>query len=260
MSRIQQVADVSARRRGVGQTACVRDECDHEAIFAAFSGRRITRRQEAIRDAYIDVHADQLLAQMLGESADLVFDKVVIAAHLGDLAGSAGDEALRRAAHVSGPGRRDLRCASLLALAKRLGTQAMPDLLAGLAASDATVRDYAVIGLAGTGAGGGYAWKQVLEYLRSALGRKRRAHGQSEIAFALAYLAQNVVDPSRRSELVAFIRRHWDALDEADWFAQLWPDASPDGPDPDSVPVPDPASIQAWAREPLFRPLGVPKG
>jgi hypothetical protein len=77
---------------------------------------------------------------------------------------------------------------------------------------------------------------------------------------ALAYLAQQVTDHSRRSERVAFIRGHWDALDEADWFAQLWPDASPDGPDPDAVPSPDRASIQAWAREPLIRPLGVPTG
>lgn len=238
----------------------VSDECDHEAIFTALSSRRSARRQEAIRDAYIDAHADQLLAQMLDESVDLVFDKVVIAAHLGDLTGAAGDEALRRATRVSGPGSRDLRCASLLALAKRLGTQATPDLVAGLAVSDAAVKDYAVIGLAGTGADDDDAWKQVFEYLRSVLRRKRRAHGQSEVAVAIAYLAQHVADPSRRSELVAFIRGRWDALDEAAWFAQLWPDASPDGPDLGSVPAPDRGSIQAWAREPLFRPLGVPKG
>jgi hypothetical protein len=238
----------------------VSDECDHEAIFAAFSSRRIARREHAIRDAYLDMHADQLLAQMLDESADVAFDKVVIAAHLGDLMGAVGDDALRRAIRVSGPGTRDLRCASLLALAKRLGAEATPDLLAGLAESDAAVKDYAVIGLAGAGAGDEGAWRQVFGYLRSVLRRKRRAHGQSEAGFALAYLAQHVADPTRRSELVAFVREHWDALDEADWFAQLWPDARPDGPDLDAVQSPDPSSIQAWAREPLLRPLGVPTG
>jgi hypothetical protein len=236
----------------------VSDECDHGAIFTAFKSRRSAGRQQAIQDAYIDIHADQLLAQMLDESADLVFDKVSIAAHMGDLTGAVGDDALRRAIGVSGPRTRDLRCASLLALAKRLGPQATPDLLGGLAQTDGIVKDYAVIGLAGAGARDDDAWKQVLGYLRSALRRKRRAHGQSEVAFALAYLAQHVSDASRRSELVAFIRGHWDAIDEADWFAQLWPGASPNGPDLDAVPNPDSASVQAWAREPLFRPLGVP--
>ncbi|MEU8609505.1 hypothetical protein AB0C29_16040 [Actinoplanes sp. NPDC048791] len=98
------------------------DECDHETIFAAFRSQRSARREEAIRDAYLDPHADQLLTQMLDESADLDFDRVVIAAHLGDLTGAVGDDALRRATRVSGRGSRDFRCASLLALAKRLGT------------------------------------------------------------------------------------------------------------------------------------------
>ena len=77
---------------------------------------------------------------------------------------------------------------------------------------------------------------------------------------ALAYLAQHVADSSRRAKLVAFIRDHWSAVDEADWFARLWPDASPDGPSLDLVTFPDRASIQDWARQPLFRPLGVPTG
>jgi len=234
------------------------DVCDHEAIFTAFKSRRSAQRREAIRDAYIDPHADELLAQMLDESADLVFDKVVIAAHLGDFTGAAGDDSLRRVIRVSGPGSRDLRCASLLALAKRLGAQAAPDLIDGLAGSDASVKDYAVIGLAGAGAADNDAWKQVFVYLRSVLRRKRRAHGQSEVAFALAYLAQHDADSSRRSELVAFIRKHWDVIDEAGWFAQLWPDASPDGPRLELVAGPDRESMRAWAREPLFRPLGVP--
>ncbi len=255
---MKQAADVSAGRRGVRHAACVSDDCDHEAIFTSFMSRRSARRRQAIRDAYIDLHADQLLARMLDESDLAFYYKVVIAAHLGDLTGASGDDALRRAIRVSGPGSRDLRCASLLALAKRLGSQATPDLLVGLAVSDAAVKDYSVIGLAGAGADDDNAWKQVLGYLRSVLRRKGRTHGQSEVAMALAYLAQHASDPSRRSELVAFIRRHWDALDEAEWFARLWSDASPDGPDLDAVPRPDGASIQAWARDPLFRPLGVP--
>jgi hypothetical protein len=193
---------------------------------------------------------------MLDDSDDVVFAKVTIAAHLGDFTGDAGDAALRRAIRASGPGSRDLRRASLLALAKRVGGLATPDLLLGLAGRDASVKDYAVIGLAGVG--DDQAWAQVLEYLRAVLRRKRRAHGQSQVSFALAYLARNASDPSRRSELLTFIRRYWDAIDEADWFARLWPGAAPDGPALDAVPGPDCAAMQAWVRESLFRPLGPP--
>lgn len=68
-----------------------------------------------------------------------------------------------------------------------LGDVASGMLLAGLAGSDAAVKDYAVMGLAGTGAGVGDndTWTQVFNYLRSVLRRKRRAHSQSEVAFAL---------------------------------------------------------------------------
>jgi hypothetical protein len=241
----------------MGHSADVSSGCDHEAILAAFTSRRSASRAQAVRAAYLDVHADQLLSRMLDDSDDLSFDSVAIAAHLGDLTGARGDAALRRAIRVSGPGSRDLRCASLLALAKRLGPSATPDLLVGLTASDAAVKDYSVIGLAG--AGDDRAWAPVLEYLRAVLRRKRRAQGQSEVSMAVAYLAQHASDPSRRSELVAFIRRHWDAIDEVEWFARLWPAAAPYGPNLEAVPAPDSAALRTWARSPLFTPLGVPE-
>lgn len=230
--------------------------CNHEAIIAAFNTRRTARQSQAITDAYIDIHADDLLARMLDTSDDLVFARPHIAAHLGDFTGSAGDAALRRAIAVTGPGSRDLRCASLLALAKRCGAQATPDLLSGLASGDAFVKDYAVIGLAG--AGDDRAWEQVLDYLRSVLRRKRRASGKSEVSIAVAYLAQYVADSHRRALLVGFIRKHWAAINEDDWFARHWPDARPDGPVVAAVPAPDHDAIRAWARDPLFRPRGLP--
>jgi hypothetical protein len=242
--------------RCVGHAACVSDACDHEAIVTAARSRRSAQRSRAIHDAYVDPHADELLAQMLDESDDLVFAKPFIAAHLGDLAGAHGDAALRRAIRVSGNGSTDVRCASLLALAKRTGARATPDLIEGLTVPNADVKDYSVIGLAG--AGDDQAWEQVLGYLRSVLRRKRRAHGRSQVAYALAYLARHVSDRSRRSELVAFVRGHWDAIDEAEWFARLWPDAAPQGPHPDAVQAPSGEAVQAWARESLFTPMGVP--
>lgn len=192
---------------------------------------------------------------MLDESDDLVFAKPVIAAHLGDLAGAQGDAALRRATRVSGPGSRDVRCASLLALAKRMGALATPDLVDGLTMPDAAVKDYAVIGLAG--AGDDQAFEQVLGHLRAVLRRRRKGPSQV-VAYALAYLARHVSDRTRRSELVAFVREHWDAIDQAEWFARLWPEAAPGGADPDAVQAPTDAAIQEWVRSGLFRPLGAP--
>lgn len=241
--------------RGLGHAAWVSDTCDHEAILTAARSRRSALRSRAIHDAYRDPHADELLAQMLDESDDLVFAKPVMAAHLGDFAGAQGDAALRRAIRVSGPGSRDVRCASLLALAKRVGVLATPDLIDGLTTPDAAVKDYAVIGLAG--AGDDQAFEQVRMHLRSALRRKRKGPSQV-VAYALAYLARHVADPARRSEVVAFVREHWDAIDQTDWFARLWPDAAPGGPDPDAVQAPTDAAIQAWVRRGLFRPLGAP--
>lgn len=240
--------------RGIGHAASVSDACNHGATLAAARSRRSADRARAVHEAVVDPHADELLAEMLDESGDLVYAKPLIAAHLGDLAGPQGDAALRRAIRVSGPGTRDVRCASLLALAKRTGALATPDLVEGLAVPDATVKYYAIIGLAG--AGDDQAWDQALGYLRSVLRRARRDHGRSQAAYALAYLARHVADGPRRRELAVFVRKHWDAIDEGAWFEALWPEAAPSGPALDAVPAPSGEAIQAWARESLFRPLG----
>ena len=232
------------------------EACNHGAALAAARSRRSADRARAIQEAFADPHADELLAQMLDESGDLVFAKPLIAAHLGDLAGTHGDSALRRAIRVSGLGTRDTRCASLLALVKRTGALATPDLVEGLAVPDASVKDYAMIGLAG--AGDDQAWDQALGYLRSVLRRARRAHGRSQVAYALAYLARHVADGPRRRELAAFVRGHWDAIDEGAWFEALWPEAAPSGPALDALPATNGEAIQAWARESLYRPLGAP--
>lgn len=245
---------ISRRADAVGHAACVSDTCDHEAILTAARSRRSALRSRAIHDAYRDPHADELLSQMLDESEDLVFAKPGIAAHLGDLSGAEGDAALRRATRICGRGSRDVRCAALLALAKRTGELATPHLMEGLMASDAVVKDYAVTGLAGVG--DDQAFEPVLDHLRSVLRRKRDS--SQAVAHALAYLARHVSDQTRRSGLVALVRDHWDAIDQAEWFATLWPEAAPGGPDPDAVPAPSDVAIQEWVRDGFFRPLGVP--
>jgi len=229
--------------------------CEHEDVLAAYRSSRRALRDQALLDAYNDVHADSLLAQML-EEATRSHDRVVLAAHLGDLRGAAGDAALRQVADAAGPGTTDLRAAALLALAKRLGPEATRDLEVGLDAANAVVKDYAVIGLAG--AGDDRAWDQVLSYLRAVLRRAQRSAVQSEAAMAVAYLARHGADPERHTQLVDFIRDHWAAIDEEEWFARLWPAIAPGGPPRDLVPAPDAAAFQEWARHPLFQPLGPP--
>lgn len=241
-----------------GHPAGVGEECNHEAICAAFASRRTERRLGAIREAYLDPHADELMAWMLDAAVAGDFGGVVVAAHLGDLWGNTGDDALRRAVRSSGPGSRDVRCAALISLARRLGAGATPDLLVGLAASDAPVREYALAALAGAGPGDESGWAPVLQHIDSALRRGRRVRGSDSVSCALAYLSQNTADPARRSEIVTFIRLHWDALGQESWIAKFWPAASPAGPDSHAAPAPDTASIQEWAQDPLFRPLGVP--
>lgn len=232
-------------------------QCDHERIFVAFGSRLRRDRERAVADAYVDPHADELLARMFDISKDTIYEKVMLAAHLGDLEGDAGVEALKRATDATGPGTRDLRCVALLALAKRCGEQATPRLLAALASRDGVVKDYAVIGLAGVG--NDQAWDEVFDRLTPVLRRKNRTFDQSEVAMAFAYLAQHVGDAERRHRLVAFIRAHWADIAEDGWFSRFWAEAPPAGPPVDRVAAPSVAPIRAWARDPLFEPLGPPR-
>ena len=127
-------------------------------------------------------------------------------------------------------------------------------LLIALGARDGAVKDYAIIGLAGAGDDRG--WDEVFALLPALLRRRRRSAGQAAVAMALAYLAQHLHDPDRRRRLVAFAREHWAILGEDQWFDDLWPEAHPGGRAVDAVPAPDSAGIRAWARHPLFQPLG----
>ena len=209
-------------------------------------------RSQAILDAFLDPHADELLAQMLDAATDTV-DKTRIAAHLGDFKGTAGSEALQRAMLLAGPGTRDLRCASVLALAKRDGQVASPHLRSALADKDFVVKDYAVIALAG--AGDDSAWDEVFALLPALL--KRRQDPSVEFARAIAYLAQ-YLNPQRRAELIRFVRDRWGSIGAQRWFHEFWPDACPDGPSMDAAHSPDAMVLRAWARSSLFRPLGAP--
>ncbi len=103
-------------------------------------------------------------------------ERVYLAAALGDATGDGGIEELRVTARTTGPHTVDLRCASLLALAKRLHEAATADLVVGLGDRDRSVRDYALLGLAAWGDPS--AWGSVLAELKNRVRRPSRSRPQ----------------------------------------------------------------------------------
>jgi hypothetical protein len=180
--------------------------------------------------------------------------QVTIAATLGDMRGDAGTEALRKAM-ASPSASRDLRCASVLALAKRCGASASADFAQALASSDFVVKSYALRCLAG--AGDDRAWDAVLKRLNHLVGQPREnSRDLTDVAIALAYLARHVAaaGSSRSITLVTWIRAHWDRLTtvERQWLGDHWPGCVPTGAEAASVAPPDAESIRQAVRGPLF--------
>ena len=180
--------------------------------------------------------------------------RVMIAAALGDMKGDAGSEALRKAIDVPGASR-DLRCAGLLALAKRCGSSASADFARHLASSDFVVKSYAMHCLAG--AGDDRAWDQALRRLDQIVKQPRRnTNDPSDVAITIGYLARHVLATGshRSMALITWIREHWDALtgDERRWLGTLWPGCGPNGGEVASVAPADAEAIRRSVRGPLF--------
>ena len=181
--------------------------------------------------------------------------RVAIAAALGDMSGDAGTEALRKAID-SADASRDLRCASVLALAKRCGESASADFARSLASSDSAVKSYAMRCLAG--AGDDRAWDQALKRLKQIIDQPRRnaKYDLSEVTIAIAYLARHVLAAGsvRSTTLLTRIRDHWNGLtgEERSWLHTHWPGCAPDGGDAASIAPPDAEAIRRSVRGPLF--------
>jgi hypothetical protein len=235
--------------------AFVSSECDHGQIRESFLSRRSGTREKAVAAAYFDPHADMLLAWMLDNTHN-PYDSVIVASRLSAFDGDAGNAALERALGRDGSGTRDVRCAALFALAVRRRVLATPTLRSALSIRDGAVKDYAVIGLAGVGDDS--AWDDVLAHFPALLRRKRHPEPDDR-AMALGYLSQHLADAARTRELVTFVRKHWIALDQDQWFADYWPDARPDGPMIDAVAAPDATLIRKWVFDSqLLKPAGPP--
>lgn len=187
--------------------------------------------------------------------------QVVVAAELGDTGGSAGNETLRSIVFAPGASQ-DLQCAGLLALAKRNGSTATEDLLAGLASRNGAVKNYAVIGLAHVGDDS--AWEPVFHRLEQLLARASRsaASPPSEVLYAVSYLScRSGVVGDGLSRLTTLLRHRWRNLDtdERLWLQTFWPEVAPNGPPSGQVRPTERAAMRDFLREdPLFRPLRGP--
>lgn len=171
---------------------------------------------------------------------------------LGESEGEAGPRVLREMLGETGPGTSDLRCAALLALAKRCHEDAHDDYAAAFHAEDAGTRSCAALALGAYGSDG--LWDDVVRRLVANLGRpSRRGQEPSEVTLFVIYLARDSKGHAgRSSELVRLMRKHWQGLDdlgeEEKWLRRFWPEAAPDGPPVDEVPDPDAGAMQDWIR------------
>ena len=195
--------------------------------------------------------------------------RVLLAAALGDSEGASGPARLRLLLRETRPGTSDLRCAVLLALAKRCKEEAHEDYVAALDSTDAGTREYAVLALSAYGRDG--VWDAMADRLIKRLKRRnRRGSTPSTTLLMITYLIRHATSPERVTALIEILRRHWagldpgtvaddDALDwrglrqNAAWVQDYWPEAAPGGPPPDQVAVPNISAIELWVRkEPIF--------
>jgi hypothetical protein len=217
----------------------------------------------ALRDAVRAADGDAQLAAALPQlGRDRQLSVVVT---LGDLSGPAGTAALREA--LTWPDTsQDLRCAALLALAKRCGADASADLALHFGSKVAAVKHYALIGLAG--AGDDRAWSEVREYLSRLIKRRTDWSGcDGDLLTPVAYLGRHLDGRggARTVDLTSIVRGYFDRVAEASdghtvpcerpWFELYWPDVLCNGPELKLAEPPDPEAVRQWVRHPLFEPI-----
>lgn len=184
---------------------------------------------------------DALLAAVEGLDR---YRAVSVAAALGDVEGPHGGAVLRRMLAARGTGTADLRCAALLAVAKREGAHASAVLAEALDDAVSAVRDYAILGLAAVG--DGRACDTAFARMKAMLARRRtREHRPSAVTLTVTYLLRHTDgDGGRAAAAMPLLRQRWWRLFDSEraWFAEHWPTLTPDGPD--APELADPAPMQ----------------
>ena len=150
-------------------------------------------------------------------------ERLYLAAILGDASGDAGIAELRECAHHTGPHTVDLRCASLVALTKRLGPEATPILQSALSDRNGIVRQYALTCLAAFGDPS--AWEAAFAELRRKLQMARKTRdGKAREPSAVYYLIRTG-GPDEWQRLGTLLTESWERLlpsFQADLLA-FWP-------------------------------------
>jgi hypothetical protein len=226
-----------------------------ETVAARLRGRRSHEFDWAVGQAVLlGPSGDHLLAAALAHARGS--QAVTIVAALGDVSGDAGAAALRSVLATSGPGSRDLRCAALVSLTKRVGAAATSDLVSALGSRDSAVREYALLCLARAGDERG--WDDVLAWLVTLLKRTPTKAGfPASVGIAVVYLTRHCQPGSARFvALVTTLRARWhqSPYEQGAWLASQWPEVRPDGPDPVHVPLPSSKCLASWGNETLFEP------
>ena len=151
------------------------------------AGRRGQRVLPRLRLDGMPTLDDVLAAEL---SAARGFRRVEIAVALGYSEGGPGPTHLRVLLRETGPGTSDLRCAALLALAKRCREEAHDDYVRAYQSTDAGTRDYAMLALSAYGRDG--LWEEVADRLVTTVRRRhRRGTTPSEVVVMIVYLARH---------------------------------------------------------------------
>ncbi len=213
-------------------------ERDQQDIVSRLPHRRSQARDAALVEAVIE-GAEAALIDAQGQAKG--WYRVPLIAALGDLPPSeSGDSLLREVARRDGPQTRDLRCAALVALAKRQGAAATEDFREALPNRDSAVREYALACLAAFGDDS--AWREVLDWLTKA---KTPYNGlQPPTGAAVTYLCRHVAGRSadERVALVSLLRNKWSLLEQdgvTESLIDFWPQVRPGGPEDAASPVAD---------------------
>ena len=200
---------------------------------------------------------EQALCHAAGLLDSGAWQRTVIIAALGDVAGQAAHGMLERTA-LDPAGDLDERCAALVALAKRTGTAATTVFFSCTRSGDTTLADYAALCLA-YASDSDIAAQTMLSRLNSLLSEPAPEMPQQLQASTLAmqsrvlptviYLARTAPDviPVRDT-----LRRNWHKLYTAEqqWLSLAWPATNPAVPgvgDP-----PQTGEMVQWLRHPLF--------
>lgn len=186
-------------------------------------------------------------------------DLPLVIAALGDCTGPSGTALLKELASQDAADE-DLRCAALVSLAKRAGSDASAILATALSSRRSAVKDYAIAGLAAVG--DDRVWNEVLERLKKILGRESRdyvAVPPTDVQYGAVYLGRHLeTDATRSSRVVRLMHRRWHVLhrSERSWFDEFWPQCDPEGValEAESTDLPDSRRLSEWARSNFLRP------